>query len=62
MTPKEKAEELRGKFSDTLYEGNGTSAGAISCAIIAVDEIILSKPILGSLEYWQEVKEELTKL
>ena len=42
MTPKEKAEELVGKFvSITLWNGYVTSAK--ECAYIAVDEIIESR-------------------
>lgn len=35
---------------------------AKQCALIAVDEIMASKPISNSLKYWQEVKQELEKL
>lgn len=59
MTAKEKAEQLRNKFSDALYEGNGTSAGAIACAIITVDEILNIITYGTAKRYWQQVKHEL---
>ena len=75
MNPKEKAEELidlmyntdncgiehfpNKKYCDcseiNLYQ-------AKQCAIVAVNQIIKSKPIDNSLEYWNEVLEELNKL
>ena len=74
MNPKEKAEELidlmyntdncgikhfpNKKYCDcseiNLYQ-------AKQCAIVAVNQIIKSKPIDNSLEYWNEVLEELNK-
>ena len=62
MTPKEKAEELVDKFTQT----NGNSFFAKECALIAVDEILNSinsitdKYIeLGMRQFWQEVKQEI---
>jgi len=57
MMPKEKAEELHKKF---FYFTSFNVAREI--ALICVDEIIKSKPIGSSLEYWREVKQELEKL
>lgn len=74
MTPKEKAAELidlmyntnncgikhfpNKKYCDcseiNLYQ-------AKQCAIVCVNEIIKSKPIDNSLEYWNEVLQELNK-
>jgi hypothetical protein len=68
MTPKEKAEELVGKFvSITLWNGYVTSAK--ECAYIAVDEILqmVDETMQGWLDadiiaYWKQVKEEIEKL
>lgn len=78
MTPKQKAEELFNKLyfikdENGLYRLNEFIAK--QCALIIVDEIIVSSPslpILGdggtygedielSTEYWKEVKEELER-
>ena len=72
MTPKEKAQELVGKY----YFQVQTLEQQKQCALIAVDEILNSSPslpILGdggtygedielSKLYWQEVKQEIEKL
>jgi hypothetical protein len=62
MTPKEKAEQLFGKF----YELPVNHATAKDSALIAVDEIIdylISNRITGTLTiYWKEVKKEIIKL
>jgi len=50
MTPKEKAEELVDKFIKT----NGNSFFAKECALIAVDEIILSAPFEPADTDWDE--------
>lgn len=75
MTPKEKAEELLNKMlSKNPNRQDGISMidtiQAKLCALIAVDMIINSNPhsnpfnttIHSTMEYWQEVKEELKKL
>ena len=78
MTPKEKANELYDKFFDTtVADITKAHRKAKQCAIIAVDEIIKSRPILPSKstyyetvkdmyddakDYWQEVKQEIEKL
>lgn len=79
MTPKEKAEELMAKFmaikSTKLSDFSVIySPVAKLCALIAVDEILKSNPIVplsymlesealdAAIEYWQEVKQEIEKL
>lgn len=67
MKPKEKAKELVDKMyqhqwrKDTIEFRN-----AKQCAIIAVDEILEIVPKNNgwqtSLEYWQQVKQEIEKL
>jgi hypothetical protein len=68
MTPKEKAKELVEKFDSTLtYLESKTKAK--QCALIAVDlrldgDFIFNSIEYGidSLEYWQEVKQEIEKI
>jgi hypothetical protein len=81
MTPKEKAEELVLNFSivETSHfnenmDGKMTMEqigyySAKQCALIAVDEIIKSKPCKfdgyeyqSNFAYWQQVKQEIEKL
>jgi hypothetical protein len=75
MTPKEKAEELAGKYWDLNYGWDGVTkdAWATEGALIAVDEIIelyefhaISNPddkrVMDTLNYFDEVKQELNKL
>jgi len=68
MTPKEKANELFGKF----YSITGPFTEAKECALLAVDQIILEQ-CKGSelkdpryqderLMYWNMVKQEIEKL
>jgi len=59
--PKEKAEELIDKMSFETHKHN-----AISCALIAVDEILntlysipFGNALDNELEYWEEVKQEI---
>lgn len=59
MTPKEKAEQLLDKFSKPF--GGHRNIYYKSCALIAVDEIMIHcyqvmKP------FWEEVKQEIEKL
>jgi hypothetical protein len=73
MTPKEKAEELLGKYLAIQF-GDFPTTDAKQCALIAVDEIINSnyKNTLNDLgyrytvnelnDYWHEVKQEIEKL
>lgn len=71
MTPKEKAKELFGKYSNVAlldtYE-------AKQCALIAVDEILKSNPCYEDADrggnfmwndntyYWEQVKQEIEKI
>jgi hypothetical protein len=62
VTPREKAVELVHKFAmeNKYYER------AKQCALIAVDEILISKQDLPIYDvhwdYWQSVKQEIEKL
>ena len=58
MTPKEKAKEIVYKFYDEIKY----MERAKQCAMIAVDEIIASNPMLPSNLNWLEVKQEIEKL
>jgi hypothetical protein len=61
MTPKEKAKELVDKF---WYILSITLEQAKQCALIAVDEILKlhKKVALETLEFYQEVKQEILAL
>jgi hypothetical protein len=69
MTPKEKAIELIDKYDSTLTYLESKSK-AKQCALIAVTEIINSNPhsnpfntkIYSTMQYWIEVKNELSIL
>lgn len=74
MTPTEKAKQLVDRFYYML-PNNGSYSGinnvesryyeAKQCALIAVDEIVKSKPYWDTqeeFEYWEEVKDEIIKL
>jgi len=64
VTPKEKAKSLVEKYYQNSPELFGTSKAmdfAISCALIAVDEII--NAVEGKYDqYWIEVKKEINNL
>jgi hypothetical protein len=76
MTPKDKAKELTLKFmkidsdSEKFDEFEMKLFYAQRCALIAVDEIINSNPhsnplntdVHSTMEYWQEVKQEIENL
>jgi hypothetical protein len=76
MTPKEKAKELVDKFRLHVLEKDffGDSVehdNAKQCALIAVDEILASKPSevykvystwIPASTYWINVKEQIEKL
>jgi hypothetical protein len=76
MTPKDKAKELTIKFmkidsdSEQFDEFEMKLFYAQRCALIAVDEIINSNPhsnplntdVHSTMEYWQEVKQEIQAL
>ena len=70
MTPKEKAKELYDKYCNM----ESWCDDAKECALIAVDEILLTLSnfqslfsvigniLLDLIKYWQEVKQEIEKL
>jgi hypothetical protein len=69
MTPKEKAEELVGKYAmylrANLMHNEEANEDAKQCALIAVDEIlevIQNLYFMGTVDYWQEIKQEIEKL
>jgi len=78
MTPQEKAKELVDRFIPyCTYNKDGLVIPmAKQCALIAVDEVINSRPVLPSTapqitldrcclaakEFWQQVKQEINKL
>jgi len=80
MTPEEKAIELVDKMGfSTMHTIDNTSGQSTAiyknqyakqCALIAVQEIILSNPhsnpfntdVYSTMSYWQEVKTEIEKL
>jgi hypothetical protein len=80
MTPKEKADELYTHMFECVINPELTvlemEAMAIQCALIAVDEILKSMPILPSpipcsdydqcsvqaTTYWQQVRTEIENL
>ncbi len=74
MTPKEKAKELIKKFSFNTRCFSETKGwedsffDAKQCALIAVDEILSLNVFedysdwTNTIEYWEEVREEINKL
>ena len=72
MTPKERADEIFSKMYNEVYDSYGTEIGFIAkqCALISVNEIINSNPhsnplnteVYSTMDWWQEVKNELEKL
>jgi len=66
MTPKQKADELIEQFFDANL--SLSISHAKQCALIAVDEIIKAlndhsdEIVTINTDYWQAVKDELTKL
>jgi hypothetical protein len=72
MTPKEKAEELTGKYWDLNYEWDGVTKDdwAKDAALIAASEILdVCLPCYSSqkefnefINYWIEVKQEIEKI
>ena len=63
MTPKEKATELTCKYFNLIFLDLDYDQ-AQQCALIAVDEIIKDKKMFNqiSVEYWEDVKQEIEKL
>ena len=68
MTPKEKAEELHNKILNVTYDDRDIPGEptwvSTKCALIVVDEIIKDKKMFNqiSVEYWEDVKQEIEKL
>ncbi len=69
MTPREKAEHLIKEFMPYQddYYNNEPRDGAISCALIAVDEVLKSQRNIYGINnkattFYLEVKNELDKL
>ena len=68
MTPKEKAEELVYKMYDKMfyyrdgYNSSDVIGAAKQCALIAVDELLLLITYQPTIDYWNEVKQEIEKL
>ena len=73
MTPKEKAKELVDKIESRamIHDCFGSEyLVAKECALIAVDEVILANPhsnplntdVYSTMDYWQEVKQEIENL
>jgi hypothetical protein len=69
MTPKEKAENLFVKFNeDGLHQISSIITRHIrkeiikQCALIAVDELLLLVTYQPTIDYWNEVKQEIESL
>jgi hypothetical protein len=69
MTPKEKAKELINNYNFLNYKTDLSIHEKKQCALIAVDlrldgDFIFTSIEYGvdSLEYWQEIKQEILKL
>lgn len=69
MTPREKAIQLVGKYTETIFDsGNTVSKPMVKqCALIAVDEILESMTVktiadCEKQDYWQQVKTEIENL
>jgi hypothetical protein len=68
MTAVEKAEGLVYKMYDEMfyYKDGYSSSDAIGaakqCALIAVDELLLLITYQPTIDYWNEVKQEIEKL
>jgi hypothetical protein len=69
MTPKEKAENLFVKFNeDGLHQISSIITRHIrkeiikQCALIAVDELLLLVTYQPTIDYWNEVKQEIEQL
>ncbi len=68
MTPKEKAKELFDKFIEHTQEWDELDGyvkdiyKAKQCALIAVDTVLWMASHYATIEYWQEVKQEIQAL
>jgi len=71
MTPQEKADELFWKYRP-IIAGKQFVTGLVlmseakeltkQCALIAVDELLLLITYQPTIDYWNEVKQEIEKL
>ena len=71
MTPREKADELFWKYRP-IIAGKQFVTGLVlmseakeltkQCALIAVDELLLLITYQPTIDYWNEVKQEIEKL
>jgi hypothetical protein len=63
MKPKDKAKDLIKQYCLLSYKGKEFEFEYYKkCALIAVDEILDSVGTNYSVNYWQEVKQEIEKL
>ena len=73
MEAKEKAKELVLKYEKYLFDKFTTDeywVKCVECALIAVNEVILANPhsnplntdVYSTMDYWQEVKQEINNL
>jgi hypothetical protein len=68
MTAVEKAEGLVYKMYDEMfyykdgYSSSDVIGAAKQCALIAVDELLLLITYQPTIDYWNEVKQEIEKL
>ena len=67
MTPKEKAKEIYEKLYFVKVNTVGGwmfKESAKQCALICVDEILMSQHNVweNTIEYWQDVKQEINKI
>jgi hypothetical protein len=61
MTPQEKAKDLVDKYDNTLTYLESKSK-AKQCALIAVDTVLWMASHYATIDYWNEVKQEIEKL
>lgn len=63
MTPKDKAKDLVDKYLDidSKYEYLSYSM-AKQCALIAVDTVLWMASHYATIEYWNEVKQEIQEI
>ena len=66
MTPKEKARELVEEFQKQIFfhvtNERLDIEEAKGCALIAVDTVLWMASHYATIEYWQEVKQEIQAL
>jgi hypothetical protein len=64
MTPQEKAKDLYDSYWYCLFESNIEKRNYWSkqCALIAVDTVLWMASHYATIDYWNEVKQEIEKL